>query len=226
MSFRVSPCIGLVTPHLDKASRFYRDRMKMSLESVEEGMEFVAGPMHIFLDPGPKGEAVFELLAPDLDAARGRLRFYGYEEIVWNGIGKANLVRDPFGLVFNVFEYGEDEVIDLNAELQTMYRPIMGAVCPSPAPVAEFYSMVLQRPANRLADGSYIVSGGDVSLRFRAGAAAGPVVWLAHDAPVENLIEGGCEAVEEDASVLIDPFGLRWAVEPRPESTHALVNPL
>ena len=45
-------------------------------------------------------------------------------------------------------------------------------------------------------------------------------------APVENLIEGGCKAVEDDASVLIDPFGLRWAVEPRPESTHAVVNPI
>ena len=211
---------------MEKASRFYRDRMNMALESMEEGMEFVAGPMHIFLDPGPKGEAIFELLASDLEAAQGRLKFYGYEEIIWNGLGKANLVRDPFGLVFNVFEYGEDEVIDLNAELETMYRPLMGAVCPSPGPVAEFYSMVLQRPANLLADGSYLVSGGDVSLRFRAGKAEGPVVWLAHDAPIENLIEGGCMPVEDDASILIDPFGLRWAVEPRPESTHAVVNPI
>ena len=226
MFFRISPCVGLVTPDLDKASRFYRDSMHMTLESFEEGMEFLAGPLHLFLDPGPKGSIIFELLTPDLEAAQGKLKFYGFDVITWKGIGKANLVRDPFGLVFNVFEYGEDDQIDLNAEGDSMFRPLIGAVAPTIAPMAEFYSMVLQQPANKLADGSYIVSGGEVSIRFRSSEHEGPVIWLAHGTDVDGMVASGCKKLEGDENLLIDPFGVCWTVEPRSESTHAVVNPI
>lgn len=226
MFFRLSPCIGLVTPDLNKASRFYREGMGMSLESYEEGMELIAGPLHLFLDPGPKGSVVFELLTPDLETAKAKLKFYGFEIITWSGVGKANLVRDPFDIVFNVFEYGEDDVIDLNVDENGKYRPLIGAIAPQIAPLAEFYSMVLQQPANRLADGSYIVSGGEISLRFRSGDSEGPIIWMSHGTSLQDLIESGCDADPSDDHLVTDPFGIRWVVETRPESTHAVVNPL
>lgn len=226
MFFRISPCIGLVTPDLNKASQFYRDSMHMTLESFEEGMEFLAGPLHLFLDPGPQGAVVFELLTPDLEAAKGKLKFYGYEIITWSGIGKANLVTDPFGLVFNVFEYGEEDLIDLNTDDSGMFRPLIGAIAPSTVPMAEFYSMVLQQPANKLADGSYIVSGGEISMRFRVGESEGPVIWLSHGTEISALVNSGCEQDSKDERLLTDPFGVRWTVEPRSESTHAVVNPI
>ena len=226
MFFRISPCVGLCTPDLDKATRFYCDAMGMDLDSFEEGAELIAGPMHIFLDPGPRGSSVFELLTPDLEAAQGKLKFYGFEIVAWNGPGKANIVRDPFGLLFNVFEFEEEDELAIDPEGHRIYRPMVGAVTPSPKPIAEFYSMVLQQPANRLADSSYIISGGDVSLRFRMGETDAQVLWLTHDAPVQNLLIAGCTALEEDHSVLTDPFGLSWAVETRIESTYAVVNPI
>lgn len=222
----MSPCVGLCTPDLDKASRFYCDAMAMDLDSFEDGAELIAGPMHIFLDPGPRGSAVFELLTPDLEAARGKLKFYGFEVAAWNGLGKANIVRDPFGLVFNVFEFDEAEELAIAQDGHRVYRPMVGAVTPSPKPMAEFYSMVLQQPANRLTDGSYLISGGDVSLRFRLGETDAQILWMSHEAPIERLLVCGCVPLEEDHSVLTDPFGLSWAVETRIRSTHAAVHPL
>lgn len=226
MFFRISPCVGLCTPDIETASQFYCEAMGMMLDSFEEGAELIAGPMHIFLDKGPRGSIVFELLTPDLETAKGKLKFYGFETVAWNGAGRANIVRDPFGLVFNVFEYGEDEEVEVDRDGHPFYRPIIGAVTPSPKPIAEFYSMVLQQPANRLSDGSYILSGGDVSLRFRPGETDAQVLWLAYDAPVELLIDVGCTPLEDDRSVFTDPFGVSWAVETRDQPTHAVVHPL
>jgi hypothetical protein len=198
----------------------------MELESFEDGAELLAGPLRIFLDPGPRSTAVFELLAPDLDGAQGKLKFYGFEVVAWNGVGRANIVRDPFGLVFNIFEFDEADAIELDLGEHRIYRPMIGAVTPSPKPLAEFYSMVLQQPANRLTDGSYLLGGSDVSMRIRPGEVDAQVLWLSHDAPVEHLLDAGCQPLEDDNSVITDPFGLSWAVETRIQSSHAVVNPL
>ncbi|HXH61092.1 MAG TPA: VOC family protein [Fimbriimonadaceae bacterium] len=226
MFFRISPCIGVVTPNVEQALEFYRDVMGMEVDDTDDGIELVAGPLHLFLDPGPQGQAVFELLVDDLETAQGKLRFYGFDTLVWSGPERANLVRDPFGLVFNIFEFDEDEPLTAEPETASMYRPVIGYVSPSPRPVAEFYSAILQQPANRLADGSFFISSGEVGMRFRRGEAESQIVWLAHSAPVESLIDAGCMAMEEDSTVIADPYGLTWAIETRPESTHAVVNPL
>ena len=226
MTFRISPCIGVCTPDIETASQFYCEAMGMDLDSFEEGAELIAGPLHLFLDKGPRGSVVFELLTSDLEAAQGKLKFYGYETVSWNGAGRANIVRDPFGLVFNVFEYGDDEPLEVDRDSHRVYRAMIGAVTPSPKPIAEFYSMVLQQPANKLTDGSYLLAGGDVSLRFRPGETDAQVLWLGHEAPVDLLIDVGCRPLEDDLSVFTDPFGVSWAVETRVQPTHAVVNPL
>jgi hypothetical protein len=169
---------------------------------------------------------VFELLAPDLEDARGKLKFYGFDVVAWNGTGRANIVRDPFGLVFNVFEFDDEDSIDLGLGEHRLYRAMIGAVTPSPKPLAEFYSMVLQQPANKLTDGSYLLAGGDVAMRVRRGEVDAQVLWLAHDAPVQRLLDAGCTPLEDDCSVVTDPFGLSWAVETRLQSSHAVVNPI
>jgi catechol 2,3-dioxygenase-like lactoylglutathione lyase family enzyme len=224
--FRVSPCVGLSTPDLDEASRFYCDAMGMDLEAFEDGAELLAGPMRIFLDPGPRSSAVFELLAPNLEDARGKLKFYGFEVVAWNGVGRANIVRDPFGLIFNVFEYDDEDLLDINLGEHRMYRAMIGAVTPQPKPLAEFYSMVLQQPANKLTDGSYLLGGGNVGMRVRKGEVDAQVLWLSHEAPVEHLLDAGCTPLESDHSVITDPYGLSWAVETREQSSFAVVNPI
>ncbi len=198
----------------------------MELEAFDDGAELMAGPLRIFLDKGPRSSPVFELLTPSLDDAQGKLKFYGFEVVAWNGVSRANIVRDPFGLVFNIFEFDEEDVIELDLADHMVYRPTIGAVTPSPKPLAEFYSMVLQQPANRLTDGSYLLSGGDVSMRIRPGEVDAQVLWLAHDAPVEHFLDAGCRPLEDDLSVITDPYGLSWAVETRIQSSHAVVNPI
>lgn len=200
--------------------------MGMELDSFEDGAELRAGPLRIFLDDGPRASPVFELLTPNLDDAKGKLKFYGFEVISWYGVGRANIVRDPFGLLFNIFEFDEDDSIDLQLGNHRIYRPIIGATSPAPKPISEFYSMVLQQAANKLNDGSFLLSGGDVGFRVRPGEVDAQVLWMSHEAPVDHLIDSGCTPLEEDLSVITDPYGLCWAVETRLQSSHAVVNPL
>lgn len=226
MRFRVSPCIGLVTPDVGRAAQFYVEEMGMDIEDQGEGVELLAGPLHLFLDPGPMGQPVFELLVSDLDDASGRLKFYGFETIVWNGVGSANLVRDPFGLVFNVFEFGDDDEFESAIQQEGTFFPHIGAVTTDLKSISEFYCAILQQPANKLSDDSVLISGGDLCLRFVEGESNASVVWLGPGANLSRLVRSGCEAIEHGGRVIADPFGLYWAVERRPAATHAVVHPL
>ncbi len=226
MQLRVSPCIGLVTPEIERAAEFYVNAMGMGLDEEQDSVELLAGPLHLFIDPGPIGQPVFELLVEDLDASEGKFKFFGFETLVWNGVGKANLVRDPFGLVFNVFEYGDDDYFEVAAGSDGSFCPHIGAVTPDTKAVAEFYSTVLQQPANKLSDGSILVSGGELGLRFMKGTVNVGVIWLAHSVSVPQLVRSGCESIEDGGRVIADPFGLCWAIEKRQAATHAVVHTL
>ena len=215
-----------MTPNVDGAMQFYRDRMGMTLGSLEEGLVLEAGPMRMYLDPGPISKTVFEILTLDLAAAKAKLRFYGYEVVNWMGPGKTNLVRDPFGLEFNVFEQAEESWVEIVPDEHVHFRPIIGAAASSVPPIAEFYSMVLQSPANRLSDGSLLISGGSVGMRVFDSEHDFPAVWLSNVAPVEQMIEGGAVFLDAEHQLLRDPFGVCWSIEPRSESTRAAVHPI
>jgi catechol 2,3-dioxygenase-like lactoylglutathione lyase family enzyme len=108
MKLKFSRCFALQTPDVEKASAFYREIMGLDLvESTDENLELKAGQFRFFLDKGPAMGPIMEYVVKDLDVAREELLNAGCEIIRWSGKGKPCYMKDPFGLVFNVFEETE-----------------------------------------------------------------------------------------------------------------------
>ena len=106
MRFRLSHHINFPTRQWNDATRFYKDVLGLvEGSSTETYSHFVSGDLNIYFDsddstPGP----IFEFVVDDLNSAKQYLTENGCEILRWDGPGKPNYVRDPFGFVFNVFE--------------------------------------------------------------------------------------------------------------------------
>jgi catechol 2,3-dioxygenase-like lactoylglutathione lyase family enzyme len=225
MEFLLSRCVGLATPDPQSAELYYRSRLGMRVVGNDAGTELAAGPVRLFIDPGPRRPLVLELLAPDLGEARAAVRSLGFEELVWKGRGQSCLVRDPYGLVANVFE---DAAAFLPAGIEPpeegVVKACIGALTPSPEPIAGFYSRILGSPVNRLADRSLALDSGPLRMRFREGPETRPALWLANDAPLD--LAEGCGWKEVADQAFEDPFGVVWCAETIERATHAVVTPL
>lgn len=224
MAFLLSRCLGLVTPDPGAAMAFYVSTFGM--EPVgEETIELNAGPLTFFIDPGKTRPMVFELITDDLADARLAVRSFGFEELVWRGPDQSCLIRDPFGLVLNVYEDRSlFTPMDLEPPDDGYFKACIGALSPAPCDLAEFYSQVLDAPYSRLPGGSYIVDSGPVRLRFRRGVSTTPMVWLKPDAPVDQFGLAGCMVT--DAGVMTDPYGVNWCTETMVPAPRAAVCPL
>lgn len=105
MPFRLSNCVCLTTPEMQKASEFYRNTLGLQIKSeVNEGLEFEAGSLRFFINPGGPPTLAMEFLVPDLEKAREELVAAGCEVVKWEGKGRDCYVRDPYGLLFNLRE--------------------------------------------------------------------------------------------------------------------------
>ncbi len=107
MNYRLSNNIGFQVEDVEKAKLFYERVMgfKEPVQSDAEEVEFRSDHNSIFLiadteNLGP----VMEIVVNNLDEAKARLVGNGCEIIRWEGKGKDCYVRDPFGMVFNVWE--------------------------------------------------------------------------------------------------------------------------
>ena len=225
MGILLSRCIGLVTPSMGAAAQFYVHHFGMVDLDPASGVELAAGPLRLFLDPGQNRPVVFELTTDDHHEARHLVRQFGFEELVWRGQGQSCLVRDPFGLVFNIHE---DRTASFPQTLEEpdpgFIKPCVGAVTPSPDATATFYARVLDSVPSRLPDGSYVVDSGPIRIRFRSGPETRPVIWIRSDAPLDQLQEAGCFQSHDD--VLIDPFGVTWSIENVAPAPRAVCCPL
>jgi predicted enzyme related to lactoylglutathione lyase len=109
MPFSFSRCFLLQTPEPEKALAFYRDVMELELLVSKPGeTELRAGQFRFFLDKGEPMGPVMEYVVPDLETAKQKLLDAGCKIVRWDGVGKSCYMRDPFGMVFNVFQETED----------------------------------------------------------------------------------------------------------------------
>ncbi|MBS1723415.1 MAG: hypothetical protein JSS66_10735 [Armatimonadetes bacterium] len=214
-----------MTPDPGAAALFYQDAFDMDVVRSEVGFEMVAGPLRLFIDPGQARPLVLELVTDDALEARGILRSFGYEELVWRGPGQSCLVRDPFGLVMNIHE-DRSAFIEfcLSGPDESIFRPCVGAQSPISEDVAEFYAKLLESPLCRTPDGCHVVDSGSMRLRFRQGPTTAPMVWLRPGTPLGTFAEAGCADCQN--GVLIDPFGIHWCAESSVTTTTAVVCPL
>ena len=107
MNYRMSKNIGLQVEDVEKAKLFYETvlGLKEPTESDVEEVEFRTNHNSIFLIQGSENLGpVMEIVVNNLEEAKVHLVENGCEIVRWEGKGKDCYVRDPFGMVFNVWE--------------------------------------------------------------------------------------------------------------------------
>lgn len=106
--FTFSRCVCLQVPDLDKAVAFYTETMGFKISSEKENTaELKAGPFRLFLDKGEFLGPIMEFLVPDAEAAKQKLLKAGCRIVLWEGKGNRCYMKDPFGVVFNLYEEPE-----------------------------------------------------------------------------------------------------------------------
>ena len=108
MLAKMSRNIAIRTSNTESAIRFYRDVLGMKfVRDHDDGTELDAGQATFFImdqiDSGPP-VAVHEFFVPNVEEAREQLLAQGCTVVKWEGAGRDCYMRDPFGLIFNLWE--------------------------------------------------------------------------------------------------------------------------
>lgn len=111
MRFRMSPNIAVRTEQFSEAIAFYSEILGFRKRSNDpELADLDANPLNMFIiEDHEVSGPVMELFVEDLEQARERLVANGCEVIRWRGKGQDCYIRDPFGVLFNIWEIGQDE---------------------------------------------------------------------------------------------------------------------
>ncbi len=106
MRYEMSPNIAIYVKDLDRAKAFYIDILGFQeIPSSERWVELKSGPNSLFLiQSDTESGAVHELFVDDLETARKDLIAQGCEILRWMGKGNDCYVKDPFGVLFNIWE--------------------------------------------------------------------------------------------------------------------------
>ena len=111
MKYRMSPNVAVRTERFADAVSFYANVLGFANRSSDPALgDHDANPLNLFViaDDEISGP-VMELFVPDLEAAREELLAHGCEVIRWRGKGQDCYIRDPFGVIFNLWEKAETE---------------------------------------------------------------------------------------------------------------------
>ncbi|WP_163100416.1 VOC family protein [Peribacillus alkalitolerans] len=107
MIYRVSKNIGFQVKNVEEAKLFYENILgfKQPEQSFVSEIEFRTDYNNIFLIEGNENLGpVMEIVVENLEEAKQYLVDNGFVIVRWEGKGKDCYVRDPFGMVFNVWE--------------------------------------------------------------------------------------------------------------------------
>lgn len=106
MNFKLSTNIAIQNNNSKAAEEFYSNILGFNLiNSNKNFTELYSEPTTIYLqkDNEVKG-VVMELMVDDLEVAKEYLIGNGCKIIRWNGKGKDCYIKDPFGVIFNIWE--------------------------------------------------------------------------------------------------------------------------
>ena len=105
MSYRFSDNINIETPNLEEAVQFYSEVLGLRLvEMGNDWAKFDTGKCNFYISRGRSLGPITEYHVEDLEKAKEELLDHGCTVVRWEGKGKPNYVRDPFGFVFNLWE--------------------------------------------------------------------------------------------------------------------------
>ena len=106
MIFKMSPNIAVRTRRLSEAVDFYTNVLGFKNRSDDPALaDLDASPLNLFIieDHEFRGP-VLELFVADLEEARQKLVANGCKILRWRGKGQDCYVKDPFGVIFNLWE--------------------------------------------------------------------------------------------------------------------------
>ncbi|MBX3110966.1 MAG: hypothetical protein KF857_03070 [Fimbriimonadaceae bacterium] len=225
MAFRLSRCVGVTAPDVNQARDFYTRHMQLRVVSYENGLELGGRDLRLYVDPGPVGPAVLEMVTDDGPAAREKVRRLGFEEKQWRGPGQPCLVVDPWGVVWNVFfDKGSPVVAALENPGPCMVVDRVGVACDEPAEAADFYGTLFDVVPSKTVAGDWTVDSGACRLRVEKGDT-GSMLYLASEACFDALVALGCDEVSAAPPRLRDPFGVVWGADAPAPSGFAAVSP-
>lgn len=111
MKYQMSPNIAVRTEKFSEALDFYSSVFGFQNRSTDPELgDYDASPLNIFVikDQELSG-AILELFVEDLDKAREELVKNGCEVIRWRGKGQDCYIRDPFGVIYNLWEISKED---------------------------------------------------------------------------------------------------------------------
>ena len=106
MIFKMSPNVAVRTERLSEAVEFYSKVLGFENRSDDPDLaDLDADPLRMFVieDQEIRGP-VMELFVDDLEKARHILVANGCQVLRWRGKGQDCYVKDPFGVIFNIWE--------------------------------------------------------------------------------------------------------------------------
>jgi catechol 2,3-dioxygenase-like lactoylglutathione lyase family enzyme len=106
MIFKMSPNVAVRTERLSEAVEFYSKVLGFENRSDDPQLaDLDANPLRMFVieDQEIRGP-VMELFVDDLEKARQILVANGCQVLRWRGKGQDCYVKDPFGVIFNIWE--------------------------------------------------------------------------------------------------------------------------
>ena len=185
------------------AAQVYAASLGMSAASGSSQIELVAGVFHFFIDPGKPHAPVLELLTNDLAKARAAARSLAMEEVVWKGVGNLNLLVDPFGVRWNVYEVAS-ELPDINTEFEeSEVMPKLAIHAPELSKAADFYATLFEMTHFRTPNG-YVMDHGAIQLSIEEGLPIGPVFYVSSSEVLERL------GASTGRKIFTDAFGVTW----------------
>ena len=105
MPYTFSRCICIETPDQREAVQFYTEVLGLPVRADnDKSVEFDASSIRLFVDRQDRSLVIFEFLVPDVEAAREELLAKGCTVVRWEGAGRCCYMKDPFGLVFNLYQ--------------------------------------------------------------------------------------------------------------------------
>ncbi len=105
MKFELSNNIALQHPDWKNAELFYKNVLSLETKMEMNHVHVRSGDLNLYIMENDQLRGiVLEFNVDDLNKARKYLESSGCTVVKWEGKGKDCYIRDPFGLVFNLWE--------------------------------------------------------------------------------------------------------------------------
>ena len=105
MKFELSNHVALQHPDWRSSESYYKDVMGLDIKMAGNHLHIRSGDLNLYImDNDDLRGTVMEFNVDDLDEAKEYLLANDCTVVKWEGKGRDCYMRDPYGLVFNLWE--------------------------------------------------------------------------------------------------------------------------